>query len=253
MILSICSKKDFTTFKKPARYDASMKDLVLIPARGGSKGIPGKNINPLNGRPLIYYTLDAACAVASPENICVSTDSDEIISIVREYGLGVPFKRPDYLATDTASSYDVILHAIDFYDQQGMYYDRILLLQPTSPFRNGTHIREALSLYQPGLDMVVSVKIAHANPYFNLFEENADGFLTRSKSGNFTRRQDCPVVYEFNGAIYIMNVQSLKIESHIKFSKIRKYVMTEEDSLDIDTNIDWIIAEAILSKKSHRM
>jgi len=226
-----------------------MKDLFLIPARGGSKSIPGKNIKILNGKPLIYYTLDAACAVASPEDICVSTDSDEIIRVVRKYGLGVPFKRPDYLATDAAGSYDVILHALDFYEQRGMQYDRVILLQPTSPFRTGTHIQEAISLYQSGLDMVVSVKIAHANPYFNLFEESTEGFLMRSKSGSFTRRQDCPVAYEFNGAIYVMNVLRLKIEPHTNFSKIRKYVMTEEDSLDIDTGHDWIIAESIFSRK----
>lgn len=226
-----------------------MKDLVLIPARGGSKGIPGKNIKTLNGRPLIYYTLDAAGAVASPENICVSTDSDEIIRVVREYGLDVPFKRPDHLATDTAGSYEVILHAIDFYEQSGKHYDRVVLLQPTSPFRTGTHIWEAISLYQTGLDMVVSVKIAHANPYFTLFEENNEGFLDQSKTGTFARRQDCPTVYEYNGAIYVMNVQSLKNGSPGNFSKIRKYLMAEEDSLDIDTNNDWIVAEAILSGK----
>ncbi len=227
-----------------------MNDLILIPARGGSKGIPGKNIKPLNGRSLIYYTLDAACSVASPEDICVSTDSDEIIRVVRKYGLDVPFKRPCELATDTASSYEVILHAIDFYEQRGIKYERVVLLQPTSPFRTGTHVREALSLYQPELDMVVSVKITNANPYFNLFEENNEGFLTRSKSGTFTRRQDCPVVYEYNGAIYVMNVQSLKKRQLGNFSKIRKYVMNEEDSLDIDTKFDWIVAEAILSRKS---
>ena len=227
-----------------------MNDLILIPARGGSKGIPGKNIKPLNGRSLIYYTLDAACAVASPEDICVSTDSDEIIRVVRKYGLDVPFKRPCELATDTASSYEVILHAIDFYEQRGIKYERVVLLQPTSAFRTGTLVREALSLYQPELDMVVSVKITNANPYFNLFEENNEGFLTRSKSGTFTRRQDCPVVYEYNGAIYVMNVQSLKKRQLGNFSKIRKYVMNEEDSLDIDTKFDWIVAEAILSRKS---
>ena len=229
-----------------------MKDLVLIPASGGSKGVPGKNIKFLNGRPLIYYTLDAARAVASPENICVSTDSDEIIRVVREYGLDVPFKRPDYLATDTASSYDVIRHAIEFYEQKAMNYDRVLLLQPTSPFRTEAHIREAFSLYQPGLDMVVSVKIARANPYFTLFEENTEGFLIPSKPRNFSRRQDSPAVYEYNGAIYVMNVQSLKNGPPGTFLKIRKYVMTEEDSLDIDSNIDWIVAEAILSEKSDR-
>jgi len=229
-----------------------MKELVLIPARSGSKGIPGKNIKHLNGKPLIFYTLDAACAIASSENICVSTDSDEIIRVVREYGLDVPFKRPDYLATDTVGSYEVILHAIDFYEQKGMQYDRVVLLQPTSPFRTGTHVREALSMYQPGLDMVVSVNIAHANPYFNLFEENTEGFLRLSKPGSFTRRQDCPAVYEYNGAIYIMNVRSLKNGRPGKFSKIRKYVMAEEDSLDIDTNIDWIVAQVILSEKNNR-
>lgn len=223
---------------------------MLIPARGGSKGIPGKNIKLLNGRPLIHYTLDAACAVASLENICVSTDSNEIKSVAREYGLDVPFKRPDDLSTDTAGSYEVILHAIDFYEQKGRQYDRVVLLQPTSPFRTGIHVREALDLYQPGLDMVASVKIAHANPYFNLYEESTDEILSRSKSGSFTRRQDCPVVYELNGAIYIMNVQSLKKQSHSNFSRIRKYLMAEEDSLDIDTNLDWIVAEAILAGRN---
>jgi len=227
-----------------------MKDLILIPARGGSKGIPEKNIKLLNGRPLIYYTLDLARAIASPENICVSTDSDEIIRIVGEYGLDVPFKRPDSLATDTASSYDVIRHAIDFYENRGMNYDRTVLLQPTSPFRTEAHVRAALSLYQRVLDMVVSVKIAHANPYFTLFEETRDGYLVPSKSGSFSRRQDCPAVYEYNGAIYVMNVQSLKKGPPGTFSKIAKYVMSEEDSLDIDTNFDWIIAEAILSARS---
>jgi len=226
--------------------------LVIIPARGGSKGIPGKNIKALNGRPLIYYTLDAATSVAASENICISTDSDEIIRVVREYGLDVPFKRPDDLATDAAGSYEVILHAIHFYEQRGMQYDQVVLLQPTSPFRTGTHIQGALALYHPDLDMVVSVKIAHANPYYTLFEENTEGLLSRSKLGSFTRRQDCPVIYEFNGAIYIMNVQSLKKGSHMNFSRIKKYVMAEEDSLDIDTNLDWAIAESIISRKNKR-
>jgi N-acylneuraminate cytidylyltransferase len=222
-----------------------MKDLILIPARGGSKGIPGKNIKPLNGRPLIYYTLDAATAVAMPDDICVSTDSEDIIRVVREYGMDVPFKRPACLATDIASSYDVIQHAIDFYRLKNIDYDRLILLQPTSPFRTAMHIREALALYETELDMVVSVRVTCANPYFTLFEENRDGFLEPSKPGNFSRRQDCPAVYEYNGAIYIMNVRSLKNGSPGNFSKIRKYVMHKEESLDIDTDFDWIVAEAV--------
>jgi N-acylneuraminate cytidylyltransferase len=226
-----------------------MKDIIIIPARGGSKGILDKNIKLLNGRPLIYYTLDVACAVASSENICVSTDSEEIIRIVREYGLDVPFKRPAQLATDTVSNFEVALHALVIYKQGGLDYDRVILLQPTSPFRTATHVREALSLYQPGLDMVVSVKNTKANPYFTLFEENSEGSLTPSMPGNFMCRQDCPVVYEYNGAIYILSVQSLQNESPKNFSKIRKYLMSEEDSLDIDTHYDWTVAEAILRAK----
>jgi len=225
-----------------------MNDLVLIPARGGSKGIPGKNIKPLNGRPLIYYTLDAACEVAAPQNICVSTDSDEIIAKVTAYGLDVPFRRPANLATDTAGSYEVILHAIDFYEKNGFRLDKIILLQPTSPFRTGLHIKEALALYQDDLDMVLSVKETKANPYFTLFEENEAGFLVPSKPGQFKCRQDCPSVYELNGAIYIIKVQSLVNGPIPQFTRIRKYVMLEEDSIDLDTNFDWLIAEAVVSR-----
>lgn len=226
-----------------------MKDLILIPARGGSKGIPGKNIKPLNGRPLIYSTLDAATAIAQRDDICISTDSEEIIQVIREYGLDVPFKRPAHLATDTAGSYDVILHALNFYSQKGIGYDRVILLQPTSPFRTSTHIREALSLFEPELDMVVSVKISHANPYFTLFEENQDGFLRPSKAGRFTRRQDCPTVYEYNGAIYIMNMESLQDGAPVNFLKIKKYIMNEEDSIDLDSPLDWTLAEAVIQQK----
>lgn len=226
-----------------------MKDLILIPARGGSKGIPGKNIKPLGGRPLIYYTIDAATSVALPDDICISTDSEEIIRVVREYGLDVPFKRPALLATDTASSYDVIRHAIDFYSQKGIDYDRVILLQPTSPFRNSMHIREAMALYDDACDMVVSVKVSHANPYFTLFEENKEGFLAPSKSGGFTRRQDCPIVYEYNGAIYVISVESMKCGAIGNFSRIKKYIMTDEDSIDLDNPLDWILAEAVIRQK----
>ena|SRR3990172_4884284 len=158
--------------------------LAIIPARGGSKWLPGKNIKPFNGRPLrplIYYTLDAACAVVRPENICVSTDADEIINKVKEYGLDVPFKRPQHLATDTAGIYEVLLHALDFYESEGRHFNKIILLQPTSPFRTSRHITEAFALYHPGLDMVVSVKETKANPYYTLFEENKAGYLVPSK------------------------------------------------------------------------
>ena len=223
------------------------RTLYLIPARGGSKGIPHKNIKPLNGKPLILYSVEVARQLADDTNICVTTDDDAIIRVVEEAGLNVPFKRPAELATDTSGSYELILHALDFYEQKGVIYDVVVLFQPTSPFRTAQHVKEAMALYDDSLDMVVSVSESAANPYYSLFEENENGFLDKSKKGNFTRRQDCPKVYEYNGAIYVMNVKSLREKSLSEFVKIRKYEMSRELSIDLDTPLDWEFAE-FLSK-----
>lgn len=225
-----------------------MKTLVIIPARGGSKGIPHKNIKPLNGKPLIEYTIDVAREIVCDEDICVSTDDKEIVSVVENYGLKVPFIRPDYLATDTTGAYEVLLHALSFYEEMGLKYDNILLLQPTSPFRLASHVKEALLLYSSNIDMVVSVKSVSANPYYNCFEEDEMEFLHISKGdGIYIRRQDAPKAWEFNGAIYIINSESLKLTSLSKFKKIMKYEMDDIHSLDLDTMLDWTIAESILN------
>lgn len=226
------------------------KILVIIPARGGSKGIPHKNIKPLNGKPLIYYTIDAARDIVSDDDICVSTDSQEIISCVEDYGLKVPFVRPKELATDTAGTYEVLLHALDFYERQGQHYDVVLLLQDTSPFRKSLHIKEALRLYQSDIDMVVSVNQSKTSPYYNCFEEDSKGFLKRTLDNlNFIRRQDAPTTYEFNGAIYIINVHSLKRSPLGKFTKRLKYVMDDLHSVDLDTMIDWKFAEFLIREE----
>ena len=226
-----------------------MKILTIIPARGGSKGIPHKNIKPLNGKPLIYYTIDCARAICNDEDICVSTDDAEIISVVEQYGLKVPFVRPAELASDTAGTYEVLLHALDFYEKQGRHYDVVLLLQNTSPFRSSLHVKEALELYSPEIDMVVSVKETSSNPYYNCFEENGNGFLMISKGdGLYTRRQDVPKAYEYNGAIYVINPESLKKMPLGKFSKRIKYVMDDIHSVDLDNVIDWKFAELIIKE-----
>ena len=228
-----------------------MKILTIIPARGGSKGIPRKNIKPLNGKPLIHYTIDCARAVCADDDICVSTDDAEIISVVEKYGLKVPFVRPAELATDTAGTNEVLLHAINFYEQQGKHYDVVLLLQNTSPFRTAEHVREALKLYTPELDMVVSVKECAANPYYCVFEENQEGYLHVCKGdGTIFRRQDAPKVYEYNGAIYIMNAETLKTTHMHKMQKRVKYVMDDCSSFDLDTMFDWKMAEMIMSDKN---
>lgn len=227
-----------------------MKILVIIPARGGSKGIPHKNIKLLNGKPLIYYTIDCARAICRDEDICVSTDDTEIISVVEQYGLKVPFVRPAELATDTIGTYEVLLHALNYYEQIGRNYDVVMLLQNTSPFRTAEHVMEALKLYTPDVDMVVSVKECPANPYYCVFEEDEDGYLHVCKgNGNIFRRQDAPRVYEYNGAIYIMNAQTLKITHMHKMQKRVKYVMDDFSSFDLDSMWDWQIAETIANNK----
>ena len=221
--------------------------LIIIPARGGSKGIPRKNIKPLNGKPLIYYAIDTARAITTDENICVSTDDMEIKSVVENYGLRVPFLRPKELSTDTAGTYEVLLHALDYYEKQGKHYDIVLLLQTTSPFRTAEHVKEALALYDKSqADMVVSVKECPANPYYNVFEEDSNGYLHVCKgNGNIFRRQDAPKVYEYNGAIYIMDAEKLKNTHMHKMQKRVKYIMDAQSSFDLDTMHDWEMAEMI--------
>ena len=227
------------------------KILCVIPARGGSKGIPHKNIKDLNGKPLITYTIDIARQILNDDDICVTTDNQQIIDVVEKQGLKVPFIRPSHLATDQAATQDVLIHALDFYEQKGQLYDIILLLQPTSPFRLKRHLEEAINLYTDNCDMVVSVREASANPYYNLFEEDEFGYLHISKGkGNFTRRQDAPTVWEYNGSIYVINSKSLKTSKISNFPHKIKYQMENIYSLDIDAPLDWIIAEELIKKKT---
>lgn len=227
-----------------------MRALVIIPARGGSKGIPHKNIKPLDGKPLIHYTIDVARAIVADDDICVSTDDAEIISVVEQYGLKVPFVRPEELATDTAGTYEVLLHALNYYeDKLNRHYDVVILLQNTSPFRSAEQLKDALKLYRDDIDMVVSVKECPANPYYCVFEENAEGFLHVCKGeGNIFRRQDAPKVYEYNGAIYIMNANVLKTTHMHRMKKRVKYVMDDRSSFDLDTMWDWQMAEMMISQ-----
>lgn len=227
-----------------------MRTLVVIPARGGSKGIPHKNIKPLNGKPLICYSIDVARQFTSDENICVTTDDDEIIKVVEDYGLKVPFKRPDELATDHCGSNEVIQHAYQFYADKGLQYDTILLLQPTSPFRKMEFLKEAVSLYDDSIDMVTSVKLSSCNPYYDGFEEDKEGLLRISKGdGTIERRQDAPSVWQQNGSIYVINPKSLMEKGMAHFCRIRKYAMSELYSVDIDNPFDWKIAELVINEK----
>jgi CMP-N,N'-diacetyllegionaminic acid synthase len=224
-----------------------MKILYVIPARGGSKGIPYKNIKVLAGKPLICYSIDVARALASDQDICVSTDDDLILKTVEDYGLKVPFKRPKNLSTDEATSNDVLLHAVHYYESIGKKYEVVVLLQPTSPLRSSEQVREAISLYREDLDMVVSVKKSHASSA--LCQENGEGFLELCFNKDGNRRQEMPAFYEYNGSVYVINIQALKEKGLFGFERKKKYIMSEESSIDIDTVLDWTLAELILNKK----
>ncbi len=223
--------------------------LVVIPARGGSKGLPRKNINHFAGKPLICHSIDVARELISDLDICVSTDDCEIKGIVESYGLKVPFIRPVELASDTASTNDVLLHAVNYYQNIGKYYDFILLLQPTSPLRTAKQVLEAIDLYNDNLDMVVSVRLSHAASV--LCNENEAGYLELAINKNGDRRQNFAQYYEYDGSIYVINVKALMEVGLSGMIKKKKYIMPNESSIDIDNILDWRIAEFLFKKQNN--
>ena len=222
--------------------------LFVITARGGSKGLPGKNIKNLMGKPLIAYSIDMARVFTSDENICVSTDSEKIRQVVEDYGLTVPFLRPEYLATDTATTNDVLIHAVNYYKRQGRMYKKLVLLQPTSPLRTTEDVKGALDLYHDDIDMVVSVMKSHAPAV--LCEEDNDGFVQLTYNRGATGRQSQKEMYEFNGAVYVMNVDALLEKGLGGFTRRVKYIMSKEHSIDIDDIYDFLQVEAIMKAKN---
>ncbi len=226
-----------------------MRILYLIPARAGSKGLPHKNVKLLNNKPLIAYSIEFALAnLKTGDELCVSTDDERVIEISEKLGVKIPFKRPQYLSSDTANTYDVISHALNHYNEKGLTFDAVMLLQPTSPFRNTEDFQNVISSFDADCEMSVTVKEAKENPYFTLFEESKEGFLVKSKTGNFERRQDCPKVYAFNGSIYLIRVSAILFKKINELRSIKKIIMPESRSVDIDTMADWVLAEYYLNQ-----
>lgn len=222
--------------------------LIVIPARGGSKGIPRKNIREFCGRPLIAYSIDVARELAPDSRIILSTDDGEIRSVARACGLEVDYVRPAHLGGDTVGSREVILDAMDWADGRGIAYDKVVLLQPTSPLRLVEDVRGAIELFDDECDMVVSVKEADCNPYYDCFETDPDGLLHVSKGeGNITRRQDAPKAWQYNGAVYVIRPQSLRAMGLGQFPRRKPFVMPRSRSVDLDTPLDWLIAEKIMA------
>lgn len=226
----------------------SPRPLVIVPARGGSKGIPGKNIKLFAGKPLVVRSLETGALFAPGENLILSTDSQEIAGVARKAGFNVPYMRPEALGGDTVGSREVMLDVMDWADSRGLRYDCVLLLQPTSPLRAEEDVRHTLEAWNQDIDMAVTVTEAACNPYYDCFE-TPDGFLRVSKGdGLITRRQDAPKAWQMNGAAYAITPASLRAMPMGKFARRVAVEMPRERSVDLDSPLDWIIAETIYDR-----
>ncbi|MEG9329194.1 acylneuraminate cytidylyltransferase family protein [Salinimicrobium catena] len=226
-----------------------MKILGLIPARGGSKGIPGKNIKPLRGKPLLQYTIEAAKRSNLLYRIVLSSDDEEIMATARKLGLEAPFQRPVELAGDSSSSLEAVKHALRSFLEYGEKYDAVCLLQPTSPLRREGLIDEAIEKFCSGdFDSVMTVREVPAeyNPHW-VFEEKDRGLkIATGETEIITRRQDLPKAYHRDGGIYLTKAEVL-LEQDSLYGKNIGFVDTTGDPyVNIDTPQDWEEAEKLL-------
>jgi CMP-N,N'-diacetyllegionaminic acid synthase len=225
--------------------------LAIIPARGGSKGLPRKNIIDLAGKPLIAWTIEASLKSKYITKTIVSSDDKEILSISKEYGAEV-IKRPDHLASDYATSESVVKHVIDYLESIGEMFDIVVLLQPTSPLRSYKNIDSAFEvMFDSKATAVISVYEVD-NKMLKTFSKNNSGFLygISNNKYSFMRRQDLPKIYMPNGSIYIINTKSFKEVNSFMTNKTLSYIMSKEKSRDIDERIDLDFCTLIINKKT---
>lgn len=236
--------------KKPAK-----KILGIIPARGGSKSIPRKNIKPFAGKPLIAWSIAAAINSGIVDRVIVTTDDEEIASIAKEYGAEIPFMRPKELAEDTTPTLPVLQHAVrHLKETEGYYPEYVLLLEPTSPGRRSFHLTDAVEILQKtGADSVVALGTVpgHHSPFwqFHVKEDNSIELFTGGRITDIIRRrQDLPKTYFRNGAFYLFRTDLLFApEPSLYGEDVRGYPMEPRYSIDIDTHEDWVIGEALLT------
>lgn len=225
--------------------------IAIIPARGGSKGLPGKNVKELGGIPLIAHTIKAAVGASCVDRVIVTTDDRSIAGIAEKYGAEVPFLRPEALSTDAASAIDVYIHAVNFLiESDGVDIKKFMVLLPTVPFRNSRHIDDAFELFsQSGCETLISVRQANVPPSWYL-KIGENGYLHNCgfgmESGILKNRQDDSNYCIPNGAIYILDLDILMKERTYYTNKTMAYVMSGKDSVDIDTYDDFYYAEYIM-------
>ncbi|MFK8006485.1 MAG: acylneuraminate cytidylyltransferase family protein [Saprospiraceae bacterium] len=232
-----------------------MRILGLIPARGGSKGVPFKNKKLLHGKELIRYSIETGLNCPLIDDVIVSTENVDIAKIAKNAGAKIPFLRPEELATDDSPSIDTIIHALEFLDKSGDHFDAICLLQPTVPFRNFDDVTEAiLKFKESDADSLISVReVPHIyNPHW-IYEENKEtGFLKRTISSEkmISRRQDLPKAFHRDGSIYLTKVDVILSNKSLYGEKITYHEMVNSPNINIDTKKDWIDAELYLNSFS---
>lgn len=228
------------------------KILAIIPARGGSKGIPRKNIKSLNGKPLLYYTIEETLKSKYIDKLIVSTEDKEIADLSRAYGDNIPLMRPKELAMDNTPGIDPILYSVKWYKDQDDNYDYVICLQCTSPFRQVHQIDEAIEkLINEDGDSIVSVCESEVNPFWMKTVE--EGFMKDflKDAPFYARRQDTPVIYRLNGAIYIAKTEVLMKNKNWYTDKTLAYVMDRKTSIDIDDLTDFEFAEFLMKEKNN--
>ncbi len=226
-----------------------MQVLAIIPARSGSKGLKDKNIKLLCGKPLMAYTIEAAINSKCFDDIMVSTDSEEYAKIAKQYGANVPFFRSLKNSTDNASSWEVVLEVLQAYKKRGRNFTHICLLQPTSPIRDALDIRNAYQeLIKKKAEAIVSICETEYSPSIcNTLsqDKNMDGFISLESN---KRRQEVDKFYRINGAIYFANTDFLKEDIFLYRKGCYGYMMEQSHSIDIDTELDFLIAKCIIEK-----
>ena len=232
-----------------------MKTVAFIFARGGSKGLPGKNIKPLAGKPLIAWSIEHARAVERIERVIVSTDSQEIADIAHEFGAEVPFMRPQELARDDSPEWLAWRHALHYLKETDGLLPKVMVSVPaTAPLRAPTDINKCLDEYEKGnLDVIVTVTEAHASPYFNMVKRNSDGSvgLVIPSVAAVTRRQSAPTVYDMTTVAYVISPEFVLNHESIFEGRVGMVEVPRERAIDIDTIIDFKMAEFYLSNQGN--
>ncbi len=228
----------------------TLKRLAIIPARSGSKGIPDKNIRDLCGKPLLAYSIESAIRSGKFDKVFVSTDSEVYAGISRRFGADVPFLRSEKNAGDNASSWDVVREVLEKFDKRGECYDEIMLLQPTSPLRNEQDINAAISLFTKRKASAVEsvTEMEHSPLWSNILPKdgNMDHFFNEYSN---LPRQELPRYYRENGAIYHLKRRVLEERDEMMFrSGCYAYIMPQERSVDIDTELDFALAQLCIER-----